>query len=511
MLQVLDSNEKEFDFIIIGGGATGIGILLEAVSRGYSAVLLEAHDFAASTSSKSTKLVHGGVRYLAQGNIGLVREASVERGRLFKNAPHLVKNLSFIIPTFSFYDDLQYTLGLKFYDLLAGTLSLGKSKWIKNAVIRKRLVNLKLKNLNSGVLYHDGQFDDTRLAVSLLRTAAKLGGLAINYMPVEDMIKDTNSKVRGVIARDMEAKKEYSIQGKYVVNACGVFSDSILAMDKLYHQVSIKPSQGIHLVVDSKFMPGEYGLMIPKTSDGRVLFAVPWHNKVVLGTTDTPVNEISLEPEALEEEIDFILNTAALYLHEAPKREDVLSVFAGLRPLSAPKEGKTKTKEISRSHKIYLSESGLVNIIGGKWTTYRKMAEDLVDKVEKSFELSPTKSKTYKLKMHDYKANVDFSNPFYFYGSEAGYFNDLETDKVLSEKLNIFESQVEYAVKYEMARQVEDVLARRTRALFLDARESVRMAPDVAKLMAGYLGKSGDWEEEQLKEYNKLAEKYILS
>ncbi|MCK4922127.1 MAG: glycerol-3-phosphate dehydrogenase/oxidase, partial [Bacteroidales bacterium] len=440
----------------------------------------------------------------------LVREASVERGRLFKNAPHLVKNLSFIIPTFNLYDEILYTLGLKFYDLLAGTLSMGKSKWVSRSFVREKLSNLRSRKISAGVLYHDGQFDDSRLAISLLRTADNLGGIAINYMPIESLVKDSSSNISGVIARDKETGMEHSINAKVVVNASGVFSDSIMEMDKHDHQISIKPSQGIHLVVDSKFMPGEYGLMIPKTNDGRVLFAVPWHNKIVLGTTDTPVDGISLEPEALEEEIDFILNTAAIYLVKPPKREDVLSVFAGLRPLAAPKEGKSKTKEISRSHKIFLSESGLVNIIGGKWTTYRKMAEDLVNKVEKSFNFKQTKSGTPTLRIHDYKENVDFNDPFYIYGNEAQEFSGSDDKKLLSEKLNIFDSQVEYALKYEMARKVEDVLARRTRALFLDARESMKMAPEVAKQMAVYLDKSDDWVKEQVEDYNSLAEKYIL-
>lgn len=510
MIESMDSVEREFDFIVIGGGATGIGILLEAVSRGYKAILLEANDFCASTSSKSTKLVHGGVRYLAQGNIGLVREASVERGRLLRNAPHLVKNLSFIIPTFSAFEELKYLIGLKLYDILAGTLSMGKSRWVSNVFVKKNLTNLKSKKMWAGVLYHDGQFDDSRLAISLLRTADNLGGIAINYMPVESLLKDSSSNISGVISKDKETGKEYSIKAKVVVNASGVFSDSIMEMDKHDHQISIKPSQGIHLVVDSKFMPGEYGLMIPKTSDGRVLFAVPWHNKIVLGTTDTPVDGISLEPEALEEEIDFILDTAALYFVKPPKREDVLSVFAGLRPLAAPKEGKSKTKEISRSHKIFFSESGLVNIIGGKWTTYRKMAEDLVNKVEKSFNFKKTKSDTPTLRIHDYKEKVDFNDPFYFYGSEAKELKGSDDEKPLSEKLNIFKSQVEYALKYEMARKVEDVLARRTRALLLDARESIKMAPEVAKQMAVYMKKTDEWVKDQVEDYNALAEKYIL-
>lgn len=318
MLAKIKTNTKVYDFIIIGGGATGIGIALDASSRGYSVVLLEKSDFTKSTSSKSTKLVHGGVRYLEQGNIGLVREAVVERGLLVQNAPHLVKNQPFIIPTHHFFEEVLYTIGLTFYDLLAGTLSMGRSKRISRKKTLQRLSTINSKKISAGVEYHDGQFDDTRLAINTLQSAVERGALVLNYCEVNALIKDASGKTIGLRFTEEESNETFEIKGKQLVNATGVFADDILQMDSPNALKTIAPSQGVHLVLDKSFLPGKDAIMIPKTDDGRVLFLVPWHDKIVVGTTDTPIAEESLEPIALDEEIDFILSTTARYLTKTP-------------------------------------------------------------------------------------------------------------------------------------------------------------------------------------------------
>jgi glycerol-3-phosphate dehydrogenase len=516
MLNQAVSNNQTFDFIIIGGGATGIGIALEASTRGYKTLLLEKQDFTKSTSSKSTKLVHGGVRYLAQGDISLVREACIERGRLLKNAPHLVKNQSFVIPTFGWFDELMYTVGLTFYDLLAGRYSLGRSLRVSKKRALEYIPTIEPKRITAGVVYHDGQFDDSRLAINVLQTATQHGAIVLNYMNVVMLTKNDNGIVDGVVAEDLETGKGYTFHGKAVINATGVFADDVLQMDTPGQAKTISPSQGVHVVLDKSFLPGSHAMMIPKTDDGRVLFAVPWHNRIVVGTTDTPIPNASLEPVALEEEIEFILNTAGRYLTKAPKRSDVLSVFAGLRPLAAPKGESKKTKEISRSHKIIVTQSELFTMVGGKWTTFRRMAEDMVNKVEAVKGWEKIKSKTRNLKIHGYKKNVDYSDPLYVYGTDKDKILELaktepELGETISHSLGIIKAQVAWAVRHEMARNAEDFLARRSRSLLLDARESMRIAPAVASVMARELHRDEKWEREQVENYLAIAQNYILS
>lgn len=506
---------KTFDFVIIGGGATGVGIALEAATRGYSVVLFEKSDFTKGTSSKSTKLVHGGVRYLAQGDVALVREASVERGRLVNNAPHLVSNQSFIIPTFGLWDELMYTVGLTFYDLLAGRMSLGRSVRISKSKSLTRMPALKPKGVSAGVVYHDGQFDDSRLAINVLQTAHEYGALPVNYFGVSQLTKDENGKVNGVVANDELSGETYTISAKVVINATGVFVDDILRMDNPEVAKSIRPSQGIHLVLDKSFFPGNYALMIPKTDDGRVLFAVPWHNHIVVGTTDTPINTTSLEPIALEQEVSFILSTMGRYLTRQPSRSDVLSVFAGLRPLAAPKGESTKTKEISRSHKIFVTQSNLFTMVGGKWTTFRRMAQDMVEKVESILEWEKTETKTKNLHIHGYVKKVDHTSNLYWYGSDIDGINQIvannpDMGEYVSKSLGILKAQVVWAVQNEMAFTVEDVLSRRTRCLLLNAREAITIAPKVASIMAKELGKNSDWEQKQVDDFNRVASMYIL-
>jgi glycerol-3-phosphate dehydrogenase len=512
-LQKIAAATSEWDIIVIGGGATGLGIALDATARGYKTLLVEQADFAKGTSSRSTKLVHGGVRYLAQGDIRLVREASIERGLLYRNAPHLVKDQRFIVPVYTVWDRLKYTIGLKVYDWIAGTLSLGPSVFISKKDIAEKIPGIQLKNLKGGVLYHDGQFDDSRLAISLVQSIWENGGYAINYMQVTHLKKDEKGKTCGVTAMDPETKNLYEFKTKVVVNATGVFVDAVLQMDKPGSAKTICVSQGVHLVLDKKFYPSSKALMIPETSDGRVLFAVPWHDKVVLGTTDTPVEEASLEPQALEKEIAFILETAGNYLSAKPQRSDVLSVFAGLRPLAAPRNGGQKTKEISRSHKIIVSTSKLFTILGGKWTTYRKMGEDMVNRIEKELKWEHKKSVTAFLHIHGYADNTNWNDPLYFYGSDAPLIRQQMNgtgNEWLSKELKIHRTQIRWAIEHEMARTVEDVLSRRTRALLLDARESRRIAPEVASIMANLMGKDDQWKTDQIETFNKLTEQYIL-
>jgi glycerol-3-phosphate dehydrogenase len=501
-----------WDVIVIGGGASGLGIAVESANRSYATLLVEQSDFAKSTSSKSTKLVHGGVRYLAQGNISLVREASIERGLLTRNAPHLVKNQTFIIPVYSRWSRLKYTMGLKLYDWISGRLSLGPSVFISRKKVLERLPVVVSKNLTGGVLYHDGQFDDARLAINLAQTIFDSGGYAVNYMKVIDLIKE-EEKVCGITVIDSESNEQYRIKSKAVINATGVFVDDILQMDKPGVKKNIAVSQGIHLVLDKKFFPGGDAMMIPETSDGRVLFIVPWHNKLLIGTTDTLVNDISLEPVALETEIQFILETVSKYLMAAPARKDVLSVFAGLRPLAAPDNEGGNTKEISRSHKILVSASGLFSIIGGKWTTYRKMGENMIDKVENELRWKHVLSATSSLHIHGYTTQPDRESTLSYYGSDETFIKKIyeeSENEWISEKLQISKAQVIWAMREEMARTVEDVLSRRTRALLLDAKESINVAHLVAREMAKEMNKDESWINDQTKIFKAVAVNYVL-
>jgi glycerol-3-phosphate dehydrogenase len=511
----LSDPNKVWDVIIVGGGATGLGAALDAASRGFSTLLLEQADFAKGTSSRSTKLAHGGVRYLAQGDIGLVREALHERGLMLKNAAHLVKNESFVIPNYEWWGGMFYTIGLTLYDLLAGKLGFGRAKYLSKKEVIRRIPTIEQKGLYSGVVYQDGQFDDSRLAINIAQTSLEQGATVLNYFKVNNLIKDAKGNVAGVVALDIESGITYQVKGKAVINATGVFADDVLQLDKPGKKPLIRPSQGIHLVLDMSFMPSEDALMIPKTSDGRVLFAVPWHDKLVVGTTDTPIKEHSLEPLALEEEIEFIIKTADQYLVKAPQRKDVLSMFAGLRPLAAPQDGSEKTKEISRSHKIIVSESGLITITGGKWTTYRKMAEDTIDKAIKVGNLDNRLVKTKDLLIHGSTPNVDRKDHLYVYGTDRTALLELRNENsAWAEKLDpraeYIAAEVIWAVRHEMARNLEDVLARRVRVLFLDARMAIDIAPKVASLIANELHKDAAWIEEQVASFTKLAQSYLL-
>ncbi len=516
LAEKIGSGKYKSDILVIGGGATGLGIAVDAAARGYRVVLLEQDDFSKGTSSRSTKLVHGGVRYLAQGDVRMVIEALRERGRMRRNAPHLVRDMRFIIGNYKWWERSFYTVGLTCYDLLAGKLGLGRSLPLSSSRIKKEIPGLKQDGLMGGVVYHDGQFDDSRMAITLAQTAFDHGGGCLNYVRVNGLEKDSSGRVCGVRAVDLLDGHEFTVNSRVVVNATGVFIDDVMGMDSRQANKKVRPSQGVHLVVDRKFLGGDSALMIPKTRDGRVLFGVPWHDKVVLGTTDTPLNEASLEPCALEEEVDFILDQAGQYLAKQPTRSDVLSVFAGLRPLAAPTNGDgQKTKEISRSHKIYQADSGLLTITGGKWTTYREMAEEVVDRAIGIGGLSPRKCVTANMKLHGYAVQEPESGWDYVYGSDREKLRQLEQNDAANKELlhpeySFRVSHVLWAVREEMAQTVEDVLARRVRALFLDARAAIEMAPRVASILAKELGKNNEWAREQVAVFNQLAKCYLI-
>ena len=505
---------EKWDVIVIGGGATGLGVALDSVTRGYKTLLLEQVDFAKGTSSRSTKLVHGGVRYLAQGNIDLVKEALYERGLLSKNAPHLVKNQSFVIPNYRWYEGIYYTIGLKAYDFLAGKLSLGKSTHINKGETLKRVKTIRQDKLRGGVVYQDGQFDDSRLAVNVAQTCVEHGASVLNYFKVNNLIIEDKA-IKGVSAKDMETGEDYKFFGEAVINATGVFTDDILKMENPNARNMVKPSQGVHLVFDKSFLPGEDAIMIPKTEDGRVLFAVPWHDKVIVGTTDTQLDEHSLEPSALEKEIEFILKTFNNYLEKKVTRADVRSIYAGLRPLAAPKDGSEKSKEISRSHKVLVSETGLITITGGKWTTFRRMAQDTVNEAISLGKLPKKECKTTDLKIHGAKENPDLSNHLYIYGSDQPEIQNLiNEDSSLGEKLHprldFLKAEVVFAARHELARTVDDVLARRVRMLFMDAKAAIESAPEVAALLAKELGKDEAWKEKQVADFKEIAKHYTI-
>ena len=499
MLRRAAEPEKVWDFIVIGGGATGIGCAVDAASRGFQVLLLEQNDFGKGTSSRSTKLVHGGVRYLAQGNLALVKDALKERGILQKNAAHLVKIQSFIVPSYSLWQKFFYGAGLEIYNLLSKKYGFGKSKILSKKETIEKLPNIKTENLRGGVLYFDGQFDDARLLIDLAKTAVEQGATILNYAPVFALEKKEN-KISAVKFRDAETGEEFTARAKVIINATGVFCDAVREMSNKNTEKIIAPSQGIHLVFDEEFLPSADALIIPKTSDGRVLFAIPWHGKIVFGTTDTPVDKAELEPKPLEEEIEFILKTAAGYLAKPPRRADVRSVFTGIRPLV--KSAKTKnTAALARDHTIEIDESNLLTITGGKWTTYRKMAEDAINQAIENSGLPPKKCVTENLKIH---------------GADAEKIEDLikENPTVFGEKLHrdlsYLAAEIIWAIRFEMARTVEDVLARRTRALFLNAKAAIEIAPRTAEIMAREMGKDEAWISNQIEEFNNTAKNYLL-
>jgi glycerol-3-phosphate dehydrogenase len=515
MVRRLRARSGPWDIIVAGGGATGAGVAIDAASRGYDVLLFEQSDFGKGTSSRSTKLVHGGVRYLEQGNVSLVMEAMKERGLLLRNAPHLVHNLGFVVPNYDWWEAPFYGVGLKLYNLLAGKHGFGASQFLSREETLERLPNLNTDGLRGGVIYFDGQFDDSRLLINLVATAFEQGAVLLNYAQVTGLSKDSEGFVNGVTVLDVESGEEFSAAAKVVINATGPFTDELRRKADPAAEPMIAPSQGIHLVLDGSFLAGDSAIMVPHTSDGRVLFAIPWHGHTLIGTTDTPVAEAALEPVAQEQEIEFVLRTASLYLAKKPGRGDVTSVFAGIRPLVRAGDA-SSTAALSRGHTIRIENSGMVTVCGGKWTTYRNMAEDCVNHAATLGQLAERDCVTGHLNIHGFHSSASRFGRLAVYGSDAPAVRELmDADPSLAEPLHnalpYCGAEVVWAVREEMARTVEDVLARRTRALFLNARAAIAMAPRVASFMARELARDARWEAEQLRVFNETARGYLLA
>jgi glycerol-3-phosphate dehydrogenase len=513
MLQQAGQRAEPWDIIVIGGGATGAGVAVDAAARGYATLLLEQHDFGKGTSSRSTKLVHGGVRYLEQGNVSLVMEALKERGLLRQNAPHLVNELACIVPSYSWWEGPFYGVGLKLYELLAGKYGFGKSKKLSRAETLERLPNVNPEGLTGGVVYYDGQFDDARLLINLIATAAEAGATLLNYAKVVRLHEGSDGIINGVEWEDVESGEVLKAGTKVVVNATGAFSDSVRRLAEPDARPMVAPSQGAHLVFDRSFLPGTNAILVPHTKDGRVMFAIPWHGHTLVGTTDTPVKEAALEPVALDQEIEFILETARLYLEKKPSRADILSVFAGIRPL-VKSNGSTNTAALSRDHVIHIDKSGLLSITGGKWTTYRNMAQACVDQAATLADLPEDSCVTPTLRIHGYHSSAESFGALAVYGSDARAIRELidrdaTMGRQLDSRLPYTEAEVVWAARAEMARTVEDVLARRTRALFLDARAAIRSAPRVAAILARELGRDEKWRADQVQEFSGVAKGFV--
>lgn len=469
----------EWDFLVIGGGASGLGVALDAVSRGYKVLLTEKVDFGKGTSSRSTKLIHGGVRYLQQGNVSLVREALRERSYMLSAADHIAKIQPFIIPFYSRVTGLYYYSGLKAYDLLAGNKRIGKTTWLSKRQVIKRIGNINSKGLKGGILYYDGQFDDARLCIDLVKTIDKNGGTCINYCGVKDLIKNKTGECTGAIIKDELSGEEYKISARAIINATGVFTNDIIQMDDKNQRDLVKPSRGSHLVLDQEFLGGDTAVMIPKTSDGRVLFLIPWNGKVLVGTTDIATDQPEYEPKVQEEEIEFMLHNTDEYLKESPERINIKSTFSGLRPLAAPKDENAKTKEISRGHQVLWTESGLCSLIGGKWTTFRKMGEDVVEGVIHKKGWNKADSQSEMIHIDDQSPEIDYTLP-----------------------LEI--SLIRKIIREEMVMTLEDLIARRTRLLFLDIERTKSVLEEWSEVLMKHLNKDQDWKKAQVQSVRNL-------
>jgi glycerol-3-phosphate dehydrogenase len=504
----------QWDVLVIGGGASGLGTAVEAASRGYRTLLVERDDFAKGTSSRSTKLVHGGVRYLEQLNITLVLDALRERGYMLRNAPHLVHKLGFVVPLYSYGGIPYYGFGLKVYEWLSGRLSFGKSQILSRAETLQRLPTVTTDGLKGGILYQDGQFDDARYAISLMRTLEDLGGMALNHTQVVSLLQ-RHGKVEGARLRDCETGQEFDVLARAVVNATGAFTEKIMQMDNPQGDHVLAISQGTHFVLPEEFLPSANALMVPKTADGRVLFAIPWHRHLVVGTTDVPVPASAAEPRATVKETEFLTEHIHRYFGRSIRPNEVLSIWSGLRPLV--RNGSSSTSKLSRDHRVILSKTGLVTVTGGKWTTYRKMGEDTINQAAKVAGLATAPSKTVDLKLHGW---VESSSLSAMEESERVYGSDLEhvvalgdvdpgLNQLLHSQLPYRKREVVWAIRHEQARTVEDVLARRTRALFLNARATMEAAPEVSQILAKELNRSEAFRKQDVESFLTIANGYV--
>ena len=505
--------DETWDLVVIGGGATGVGIALDAAARGCRTLLLERADFGKGTSSRSTKLVHGGLRYLERGDVGLVIAALRERGILRRNAPHLVGDLAFVVPSYDWWEAPFYGIGLKVYDWLAGKYGFGSSQILSREETLERLPTIETRGLRGGVVYYDGQFDDARLLIHLAATAAEQGAVLLNYAEAVGLTRG-NGGVDGVRVRDLESEGEWRVAARIVVNAAGPFVDAVRRLAEPDAPPLIAPSQGIHLVFDGAFLASDHAILVPHTSDGRVMFAIPWHGHTLVGTTDTPIDVPSAEPRPRPDEIEFLLATAGRYLSRAPSRADVKSVFVGIRPLVRSGDAPA-TATLSRDHLVRAEPSGLLTVAGGKWTTYRQMAEDAVDRAAELAGLPRKECTTRTLPVHGHNPEPNRFGELRVYGSDALAIRDLIREEPalgarLHPSLPYLAAEAVWAVRAEMARTVEDVLARRLRALFLDARAAAEMAPAVARLAAQELDWGAARERREVEEFRELARGYRL-
>jgi glycerol-3-phosphate dehydrogenase len=515
MIARVKSRTTPWDMVVIGGGATGAGVAVDAASRGYDVLLVEREDFGKGTSSRSTKLVHGGVRYLEQGNVSLVMEALKERGLLRQNAPHLVHDLPFVVPNYSWWEAPFYGVGLRVYDLLAGKYGFGKSRILSREETLELLPTIRQDGLLGGVIYHDGQFDDTRLLTHLIATAVDHGATVLNYAAAVELVMGENNCLKGLVVEDRESGERFNIAARVVVNATGIFADEVRRLAQPDVEKLLSPSQGIHLVFEASFLRGGTAILVPHTSDGRVMFAIPWHEHTVVGTTDTPIENPSYEPRPLEEEIELVLETAGRYLSRPPKRADILSVFVGIRPL-VKSGGHSKTSSLSRDHTIHIDDSGLLTIVGGKWTTYRHMAEDCVNHAITLGDLKDAPCVTFDLRVHGYQEHSESPGSLGVYGSDAAKIRALiDGDPGLARRLHpdlpYIVAEVIWAAREEMARTVDDVLARRTRALLLNAKAAISMAPEVTRILAKELHRDETWTQQQVESFTALAAQYVAT
>jgi glycerol-3-phosphate dehydrogenase len=506
---------RQWDVLVIGGGATGLGTAVEAASRGLRTLLLERNDFSQGTSSRSTKLVHGGVRYLEQFNLTLVLDALRERGYMLKNAPHLVHKMNFVVPLYSYAAIPYYSAGLKVYELLSGKLSFGKSKLLSTAETIQRLPTVRTTGLKGGVLYRDGQFDDSRYTIALMHTLEDIGGTALNYAEVTSFLK-RHGKIEGVQVRESDGGEEFDVRARVVINATGASTQQVLQLDDSAEVASLALSQGSHFVLPKDFLPGADALMIPKTDDGRVLFAIPWHDQVLVGTTDEAVSNNSSEPRATPTEKLFLEEHIRKYLGRTITKEDVLSVWSGLRPLV--RKGNAATSKLSRDHQIVSSPSGLISVIGGKWTTYRKMGEDTIARAIGTSSLVAAPSHTADLKLHGWQESIasEVAESDRVYGSDLENIEDLGfEDPTLNEYLHTQlpyrKREVIWAARHEQARTVEDVLARRIRALFLNATAAIEAAPEVSRLLAIELQRGEAFRLRDLEKFREIAQGYVFA
>ncbi|MFA5504715.1 MAG: FAD-dependent oxidoreductase [Vulcanimicrobiota bacterium] len=510
-LQSALERQEPFDILIIGGGATGVGAAVDAASRGHSVLLLEGWDFGKGTSSRSTKLVHGGVRYLQKGDIPLVMDALKERGIMRRNAPHLVSDLAFVVPNYTWWEAPFYGIGMKVYDALAGRYGFGKSRLLTSEETVERIPTIATQGLRGGVQYYDGQFDDARMLVNMAQTAIDQGATLINYCRVKSLLQDAEGFTNGVLAEDLESGRQHSFQARIVLNCTGPFTDSVRRMDDPEALPVIAPSTGVHVVLPAEFLPRQTAIMVPRTTDGRVLFAIPWHHCVVVGTTDVPVSEVSLEPKPTKEEVEFILENARQYLEKPPEIKDVLSIFSGIRPL-VQATGADSTAQLSRDHTILVSKSGLISIAGGKWTTYRHMAEDVIDRAETLGGLEDRDCVSKRLNIHGYHEHAEKFGELQHYGSDAREVRKLieEDPDLVHPRLKLRRGEVRWMARHEMARSVDDVLSRRSRSLLFDAKAAREAAPTVASILREELNRDEDWRERQCRDFDELSRAYLV-